>query len=70
MESKPTLRSTTLKQVKALPETVCVGCPNAIWQLALHGKKEHLQVFCLLMHALIDELMTACDGTQIFPKGA
>lgn len=37
---------------------------NAVWHLILKGKKEELRVFCLLMHALIDESLTACDGTD------
>ena len=68
MDKDSTIRSATLKQIKALPETACAGCPNAVWHLILKGKKEELRVFCLLMHALIDEPLTACDGTQIFPK--
>ncbi|GAB1255395.1 hypothetical protein Defa_28820 [Desulfovibrio sp. TH_2024_36128] len=68
MDKDSMIRSATLKQVKALPETACVSCPNAVWHLILKGKKEELRAFCLLMHALIDEPLTACDGTQIFPK--
>ncbi len=68
MDNGTTIRSATLKQIKALPETACADCPNAIWHLILKGKKEELRVFCLLMHALIDEPLSACDGTQIFPK--
>lgn len=67
MDKDSMIRSATLKQAKALPETACVGCPNAVWHL-LKGKKEELRIFCLLMHALIDEPLSACDGTLIFPK--
>lgn len=62
------IRSATLKQAKALPETACVNCPNAVWHLTRKDRKEELRIFCLLMHALIDAPMAACDGTLIFPK--
>lgn len=68
MDDAPTIQSVTLRQVKALPETACVGCPNAVWHLAAKDRKEHLRVYCLLMHALIDDPLIQCDGTQIFPS--
>lgn len=68
MADTSTNTSLTLKEVQALPETACVGCPNAVWHIALKGRKEHLRVFCRLMHALIDDLLTSCDGVSIYPK--
>ena len=69
-------RSLTLDQLETLPETACVNCPNTVWHLVFkeekknskEGPKENLRVFCLLMHALIDERLTLCDGTMIFPQ--
>ena len=55
MKKEPIPHSDTLRQAKALPETVCVNCPNAVWHLTRsENKKEELRIFCLLMHALID----------------
>ncbi len=68
MGKDSTIRSATLKQARALPETACVNCPNAVWHLTRRDRKEELRIFCLLMHALIDAPMAACDGTLIFPK--
>ena len=62
--------SLTLAGLETLPKTACVGCPNAVWHMVRDGKKDNLQVFCRLMHALIDQPMTVCDGTEIFPKNA
>lgn len=31
-------------------------------------QKEKLRIFCLLMHALIDEPLIACEGTKIYPN--
>ena len=64
MDSHP---SPTLRQCDKLPETACVDCPNAIWHLTA-GSRANLRVFCLLMHALIDEPLRACDGTIIVPR--
>ena len=42
---------------------------NAVWHLTRsENKKEKLRIFCLLMHALIDEPLTACEGTKIYPN--
>ena len=69
-DSTQDVRSHTLDQVKALPQAVCVGCPNAVWHLVRMGNKEHLRVYCLLMHALIDDMMTLCDGRKMYLKNA
>ena len=67
MKNESTTRSEIFQQVKALPETVCVNCPNAVWHLTRsENKKEELRIFCLLMHALIDAPLTACDGARMY----
>ena len=68
-ESELKYTSLTLSGVEegAIPKTVCVGCPNAIWHMARDGKKENLRIFCRLMHALIDTLMAECDGRMLLP---
>ena len=41
----------------------------AVWHLTRsENKKEKLRIFCLLMHALIDEPLIACEGTKIYPN--
>ncbi len=64
-----TCRSLTLEKLETLPKSVCVGCPNAIWftELLEKEQKEHLKAFCLLMHAVITNPMTSCDGTEVMP---
>ena len=67
MKNESTTRSEIFQQVKALPETACVNCPNAVWHLTRsENKKEKLRIFCLLMHALIDAPLTACDGARMY----
>lgn len=67
MKNESTIRSEMFQQVKALPETACVNCPNAVWHLTRsENKKEELRIFCLLMHALIDAPLTACDGARMY----
>ena len=67
MKNESTIRSEVFQQVKALPETACVNCPNAVWHLTRsENKKEKLRIFCLLMHALIDAPLTACDGARMY----
>ena len=67
MKNESTIRSEMFQQAKALPETVCVNCPNAVWHLTRsENKKEELRIFCLLMHALIDAPLTACDGARMY----
>lgn len=67
MKNESTTRSEIFQQVKALPETACVNCPNAVWHLTRsENKKEELRIFCLLMHALIDAPLTACDGARMY----
>ena len=69
MKKEPIPHSDTLRQAKALPETVCVNCPNAVWHLTRsENQKEELRIFCLLMHALIAEPLIACEGTKIYPN--
>lgn len=68
MDDASTIRSATLREIQALPETACAGCPNAVWHLAAKDRKEDLRVYCLLMHALIDDLLIQCDGTHLFPQ--
>jgi len=69
MKNESTIRSEMFQRVKALPETACVNCPNAVWHLTRsENKKEKLRIFCLLMHALIDEPLIACEGTKIYPN--
>lgn len=65
--SEPTHRSITLEGLETLPKTACVGCPNSVWHMVRDekAKKDQVQVFCQLMHALIDKPMLVCDGTQI-----
>lgn len=68
--SEPTRRSITLESLETLPKTACVGCPNSVWHIVRDekAKKDQGQVFCQLMHALIDKPMLVCDGTQIVPQ--
>ena len=67
MKNESTIRSEMFQRVKALPETACVNCPNAVWHLTRsENKKEELRIFCLLMHALIDAPLTACDGARMY----
>ena len=67
MKNESTTRSEIFQQVKALPETACVNGPNAVWHLTRsENKKEELRIFCLLMHALIDAPLTACDGARMY----
>nr|WP_300708742.1 hypothetical protein [uncultured Desulfovibrio sp.] len=68
--SEPTRRSITLESLETLPKTACVGCPNSVWHIVRDekAKKDQVQVFCQLMHALIDKPMLVCDGTQIVPQ--
>lgn len=68
--SEPTLRSITLESLETLPKTACVGCPNSVWHIVRDekAKKDQVQVFCQLMHALIDKPLLVCDGTQIVPQ--
>ena len=65
-----TPRSLTLDQLEVSPKTACVGCQNAVWHIANTKKGESLRVFCQLMHAIIDETMTVCDGTVMPPQKA
>ena len=51
--------SEVLEDLENSPDTVCVNCPHAIWHIT---EKKDLRVFCLVMHALIDENLKACDG--------
>lgn len=68
--SEPTHRSITLESLETLPKTACVGCPNSVWHIVRDekAKKGQVQVFCQLMHALIDKPLLVCDGTQIVPQ--
>lgn len=69
-ETAPKHTSLTLSgmvQENAIPKTVCVDCPNAVWHMTADGKKENLRIFCRLMHALIDDRMAECDGRLILP---
>lgn len=67
--SEPIHHSITLESLETLPKTACVGCPNSVWHMVRDEKarKGQVQVFCQLMHALIDKPMLVCDGTQIVP---
>ena len=62
MSSLPIPRSRTLATLATNPKTVCVSCPNAIWQITAAGKAQEIRVYCRLMHAIIDTNMEACDG--------
>lgn len=66
-ESKYTSLTLSGMEEEAIPKTVCAGCPNAVWHTTKDGKKEDLRIFCRLMHALIDTLMTECDGRMFLP---
>ena len=55
----PQPRSYTLASLGHYPNTACANCPNAIWQVT---EKDKLRVYCLLMHAFIDEELKVCDG--------
>ena len=70
MSDSPTYRSITLEKLETLPQTACVGCPNALWFIEhfQKEKREEVKVFCQLMHAVITNPMTSCDGTQVFPQ--
>ena len=61
-------KSLVLEGLAALPGTACVGCPNAIWQSVAVKDKESLRIFCLLMHAVIDEMINKCDGVTYQPN--
>ena len=66
--STPQVASPTLAGLESLPKTACVGCPNAIWQSVEVKNKESLRVFCLLLHAVMDEMLAKCDGVTWQPQ--
>ena len=62
-------KSKTLEMLNISPKTVCVDCQNAVWQSptpALKGAPT-VRVYCRLMHALVDENLTSCDGQNPMP---
>ena len=63
-------RSITLEKLETLPNSVCVACPNAVWftERLKKEKREEVKVFCQLMHAVITNEMSSCDGTLITPQ--
>lgn len=67
MSTTITARSRTLLRMEKNPATVCAACPNAIWQSLLHKAKPTARAYCTLMHVLVDEELTDCDG---FPDEA
>lgn len=65
--SEPTRRSITLESLETLPKTACVGCPNSVWHIVRDekAKKDQVQVFCQLMHALIDKPLLVATGRRL-----
>jgi hypothetical protein len=41
------------------PATVCNRCPNALWYVTAG---QDLNIFCTLMHSVIDVSLLDCDG--------
>lgn len=62
MSTITTPRSRTLLRLEKSPDTVCATCPNAIWQSLQIKAKPGVRAYCTLMHALVDDLLTDCDG--------
>ena len=62
MPTTITPRSRTLLRLEKQPDTVCASCPNALWQSLQIKGKPGVRVYCTLMHVLVDELLTDCDG--------
>ena len=62
MNTTITPKSRTLLRLEKRPETVCATCPNAIWQSLQIKAKPGVRVYCTLMHVLVDDLLTDCDG--------
>jgi len=62
MSITSTPRSRTLLRMEQNPDTVCAACPNAIWQSLLHKGKPTVRVYCRLMHVLVDQELSDCDG--------
>lgn len=56
---KPPITSWTLTNLGREMDTVCESCPNAIWQV---NRAEKIQVYCKLMHVLVDQRLLSCDG--------
>jgi hypothetical protein len=54
-----------------IPDTICTTCQNALWYITKPDGKQHfppvkpLRVFCKLMHAKIEDDLTACDGNPV-----
>ncbi len=46
-------------ELKLMEKQACASCPHAVWHVA---GKDALQNYCMLMHSLIDDQITACDG--------
>ena len=63
-------KSRTLLRLEKNPATVCAVCPNAIWQSLQIKAKPGVRVYCTLMGALVDDLLTDCDGMPDEPLTA
>lgn len=63
-------KSKTLEMLNILPKTVCADCQNAVWQSPTPAAKgvPTARVYCRLMHALVDETLTVCDGQMPMPE--
>ena len=66
----PKPKSRTLLRLEKNPATVCAVCPNAIWQSLMVRSKPGARVYCTLMSALVDDLLTDCDGMPDEPLTA
>ena len=54
------LRSVTLEGLQGeIPQTACANCQNAVWHHLVQGD---LRLYCRVMHVLVDEMLTECDG--------
>lgn len=58
------VRSVTLEGLQGeTPQTACANCQNAVWHHLVQGD---LRLYCRVMHVLIDEQLTECDGRFVF----
>ena len=57
--------SHTLKALGLSPDSICANCQHAVWH---QTAPRNVRIFCLLMHVLVDEPLTLCDGKYITEK--
>ena len=57
-----TIKSAVLKKLNHSPNTACAACTNAVWMQTRSGK---IQIFCRLMHVLVDQEIGICDGQMM-----